>query len=529
MEFITLYIVVAGGIFLLLALMQIASSLKPLGETLSRWVSKHLAYPYLLGRHRIIGPWTRVAVLFTLAYGVINIFFMTFRTSSISEISRRAGSLSLFNMALLYPFMQLGLLADIIGISFHTCRRVHGVVAWMTTALLALHTIIPVFNQQKFLLHDQDNLFAVIGAVSILALMLSSLPIIRRLAFEIFLRMHQGLAAVCVYATWRHLPSKSIFPRGYLYIPLGILLLTTVLQALVFLYRNGILPSRSYPYASVMCQERRNSKDAKDDQLEGTPLKIRVALPRPMHVKAGQYVYLWMPSVSLSSWLQAHPFMVTSWSPVSQDGLELFVQTRRGLTEQLRARAALEGTASFKTFVSGPYGRSEPVREYETVLAVASDFGIAGIAPYIKQLLYGYNTSSARVRRVHLVWQVRSMDIATAAEPLLNSLLNDDVLDDGYILEMSFYLVSQKKAVNEKLFGKHHRAVIYNGSPEYEAIMLAEVSGDYIPRVSNTQEERGKVLVMVSATDAVRDDLSEITRKYLHQKVKLHEVEYQPV
>lgn len=61
---------------------------------------------------------------------------------------------------------------------------------------------------------------------------------------------------------------------------------------------------------------------------------------------------------------------------------------------------------------------------------------------------------------------------------------------------MSFHLVSQKKAVNEKLFGQHHRAVIYNGAPEYEAIMLAEVSGDYIPRVSDVQEERGKVLVM---------------------------------
>lgn len=245
--------------------------------------------------------------------------------------------------------------------------------------------------------------------MSIIALMLSSLPIIRHLAFEIFLRMHQGLAVLCIYAIWRHLPSKSIFPRGYLYIVLGILLLTTVSQALFFLYQNGILPSRGYPYASIMCEKKTKSKDAKNDRLEGTPLKISVALPRPMRVKAGQYVYLWMPSVSLSSWLQAHPFMVTSWSPESQDSLELFVQTRRGLTEQLRARAAVRGTTSFTAFVSGPYGRSEPVGEYETVLAVASDFGIAGISPYIKRLLYGYNTSSARVRRVHLVWQVRSM------------------------------------------------------------------------------------------------------------------------
>lgn len=162
MEFITLYIIAAGGIFLLLALMQVAPSVKALAETLSRWISKHLTYPYLLGRHSIMGPWTRVAVLFALAYGVLNIFFVTFRASSISEIGRRAGSMSLLNMALLFPFLQLCLLAHIIGVSFHTCRRVHGAVAWMTTALLALHITIAVFKQQKFLLHDQDNLFAVI-------------------------------------------------------------------------------------------------------------------------------------------------------------------------------------------------------------------------------------------------------------------------------------------------------------------------------------------------------------------------------
>jgi NAD(P)H-flavin reductase len=160
-----------------------------------------------------------------------------------------------------------------------------------------------------------------------------------------------------------------------------------------------------------MCKKRsvtEHTEETDEDPPEGTPLKIRVALPRPMHVKAGQYVNLWIPSASFSSWLQCHPFMVTSWSPGKQDVLELFVQTRRGLTEKLRARAALEGMATFTTFVSGPYGRSEPVGEYESVLVVASGFGIAGVVPYIKRLLYGYNTSSARVRRIHLVWQVQT-------------------------------------------------------------------------------------------------------------------------
>ncbi|KAB8234045.1 NADPH oxidase family protein [Aspergillus alliaceus] len=104
-----------------------------------------------------------------------------------------------------------------------------------------------------------------------------------------------------------------------------------------------------------------------------------------------------MPTVSLLSWFQTLPFMVISFSPGKQDVLELFVQTRRGLTETLRTRIALDGTSSFTAFVSGPYGISKPVDKYETVSAVASGFGISNVFPYLKQLLYGYNTSSVRV------------------------------------------------------------------------------------------------------------------------------------
>jgi hypothetical protein len=49
------------------------------------------------------------------------------------------------------------------------------------------------------------------------------------------------------------------------------------------------------------------------------------------------------------------------------------------------------------------------MNEYESVLAVATDFGIAGVIPYLKQLLWGYNTSTSHIRRVHFVWQVKSL------------------------------------------------------------------------------------------------------------------------
>jgi hypothetical protein len=93
--------------------------------------------------------------------------------------------------------------------------------------------------------------------------------------------------------------------------------------------------------------------------------------------------------------------MVTSWSPGKQEVLELFVEARHGFTQALQRATALAGSATFRAFVSGPHGTSKSVDQYETVLAVASGFCVAGIIPYIQQLLHGYNMSTSRVRRVH--------------------------------------------------------------------------------------------------------------------------------
>jgi hypothetical protein len=61
---------------------------------------------------------------------------------------------------------------------------------------------------------------------------------------------------------------------------------------------------------------------------------------------------------------------------------------------------------------------------------------------------------------------------------------------------MSFYVEYKTKAVKGKPFGEHHRATIYNGFPDYNSIISIEASGEHIDRVSDSQEERGKLLVL---------------------------------
>lgn len=111
------------------------------------------------------------------------------------------------------------------------------------------------------------------------------------------------------------------------------------------------------------------------------------------------------------------------------------MQPCRGLSADLARYATVAGETpvSFCALFTGPHGRSEDVRHYESILVIASGFGIAAAIPYMKLMIYGYYTRTIKARRLHLVWQVGSRAEITAAEHLLNNLLEDDHKDHGYV------------------------------------------------------------------------------------------------
>lgn len=239
--------------------------------------------------------------------------------------------------------------------------------------------------------------------------MFFSFPFFRRVAYGWFLRAHQGLAALLLYATWRHIPANQSLSRICIYVSLGSFTLTLFVQILFFCYQNGAFTSHGPPRAYVSCDG--TDDDEKTNEGVEKAAAVQVVLPRPMRLDAGQYVNLWMPTVSLFSWAQTHPYMISSWSRGKQTKLDLYVKAQHGLSATLldRARAAPSGSVSFSAFVTGPHGITEPVDRYESVLLVASGAGIAAVIPYLKKLIYGHNTSTCRTRRVHLVWQLRTL------------------------------------------------------------------------------------------------------------------------
>ncbi|EED17323.1 hypothetical protein TSTA_111590 [Talaromyces stipitatus ATCC 10500] len=88
------------------------------------------------------------------------------------------------------------------------------------------------------------------------------------------------------------------------------------------------------------------------------------------------------------------------------------------------------------------------------------------------------------------------VDIAIAVQETLNSLLKDDILKKSYILTISIYVKSGQIIGDVIKFGNHDRTVVYNRRADYDQILQAEMSGELIERLPNTQEEKGESLVM---------------------------------
>lgn len=163
MDVPAIYAMAAGGIFLVLFLIQARSVLLNWTESFSVLLSRHLTLPVLIHRHRICGPWTRSSVFVHVIYVSANTTLVFFKTHSLTGAGRRAGELALINLIFPLSAIHLGYLADLLGTTWRTCRKIHLVTGWMAVALLSFHIVAKVQSQEfGFPLGETRNLFTMV-------------------------------------------------------------------------------------------------------------------------------------------------------------------------------------------------------------------------------------------------------------------------------------------------------------------------------------------------------------------------------
>ena len=132
-------------------------------------------------------------------------------------------------------------------------------------------------------------------------------------------------------------------------------------------------------------------------------LQLDVTVSTPWSVRAGQYVFLWIPGVSFWSFLQAHPFTIAWWDADEAGKLRLsfLVRQRRGWTSHLVRHLHNQ----LITVIDGPHGICHDFGEFGNVIMVATGSGILAQMPYIRAVLDGYRDYTVKTRQLTLLWE----------------------------------------------------------------------------------------------------------------------------
>lgn len=222
-------------------------------------------------------------------------------------------------------------------------------------------------------------------------LAITSLLYVRRLAFELFLKMHAILALALNGTLWVHFPLSQRFSVVCLGLASAIWVLDQSLK-LARQLRQAFGVSRNEASMTVM-----------DD---ATLLQVNVQ--HPWQVRHGQYVYLSVSNVphSVIGRLQSHPYLI-AWADgdckTPSQNITCLIASRRGFSNALRL---CKTPTSIR--MDGPFGRTDDLSHFDKALLISSGIGIASQLLAVRQLLQQHDQRSARIRRVTLLWFLES-------------------------------------------------------------------------------------------------------------------------
>jgi hypothetical protein len=157
-----IYALSVGGIFTFLLLVNALPGFQASLAFARRLALQHLVFPQLLRRSRYLGPWSPADVLVHVCYVAANSCCVGFRAASLSEAGLRAARLSLINMAPAFAGPHLSFLADVLGVSLGTFRRIHRSAGSVSVLLLAFHVAMVVVAKTPFPLQVTQNMWALV-------------------------------------------------------------------------------------------------------------------------------------------------------------------------------------------------------------------------------------------------------------------------------------------------------------------------------------------------------------------------------
>ncbi|KIM93505.1 hypothetical protein OIDMADRAFT_61439 [Oidiodendron maius Zn] len=385
-------------------------------ENLARLLRASLETIFLQLRYRYINPnWrgldtTWLHALLVAALWVGNASYLIVTVRSRQDLLHETAMLFTVNLIPLALGSHMNTIADLLHVGLDGYIRLHRWIGWLAVIEGLVHTAIALAEKPG--VKSVPQIAAVVAASSVAGLIVFSIPMVRRLAYETFLRAHQVFVVALVVGVWLHSPGNQF------QIPILYLLIASCLWVALRLLRLLTILTRNYIGKHACRAKIWTLSDA---------FQVHVTVTRPWKYHAGQYIYLRLRRAGYGARLQSHPYFLSWWYVDSQgrDVVVLIVGRQRGFSRGLDnhsngglvvgkekdgrlvlASDAAEHGVTYKAHIEGPYGQALELDAYGTVILIATGSGIAGIFPFIKQLLAGYHRWDAKVRRLMLFWEV---------------------------------------------------------------------------------------------------------------------------
>ncbi|KAL2477672.1 Ferric reduction oxidase 7 [Forsythia ovata] len=351
----------------------------------------------------------------------------------------RLGLIGLFCMAFLFlPVARGSVLLRLIDIPFEHATRYHVWLGHLTMLLFTLHGLFYVIGwaMEGHLIQelmDWKNIGIAIfpGVISLLAGLLmwvTSLPGLRRINFELFFYTHQLYVVFVVFLALHVGDFLFCFAAGGIFL----FMLDRFLRFWQSRKTVNVLAARSFPCGTV---------------------ELVLSKPANLHYNALGWIFL---QVRELSWLQWHPFSVSSSPLDGKHHLAILIKVLGAWTEKLEKRISsiseeqletkpfLQPHTKITASIEGPYGHESPYHlTYENLILVAGGIGISPFLAILNDILHRINNSKPCLpRNVLIVWAVK-----TSKElPLLQTVDMKSIcpfFSDALNLEIQTYVTRQ--------------------------------------------------------------------------------------
>ncbi|KAL4951479.1 ferric reductase NAD binding domain-containing protein [Aspergillus filifer] len=428
---------------------------------------KHIAYAPLFGKrhshemylgrlHMGTIPLRGEAILLALYLGINIAFFVCIvdlwedLQELLYQIKYAAGHLATMNLpGLVLSAGRNNPLIPLLGQNFDVFNFFHRWVGRLVVIGSIVHVAgvyagkvaeMGVAKTMHVIWHAPFFVWGMVAMIGFFIILIQSVSALRHAFYEFFLHSHILLTIVSFVGLWYHVHGL---------VQANVVLATIIIWGLERFARLASLAWRNFG---------RRLSIAKVEPLPGNVARVNVALVRGRKFREEQYMYLCIPTLGL--WT-THPFSVawvssagehkeltekeeTECSDSSNDSLakpedlqddrqivSFLIKRKEGFTKMLLKKAVDSTKAYIDTtvaFAEGPFGGIHSLDSYGTVVLVAGGIGITHPMFSLRECVEKFQKGKTAVRRIRLVWVVRSEDCFIWVEPWMKWLFNQPAI-----------------------------------------------------------------------------------------------------